>query len=131
MVWFVLIVGFLAIVLCLLMLVRPKTLCSIIDFFFIGSRLYLAGVLHLVIGIILLILAKEVSLWGYVVILGLLAAASGLSIFFFPLRRTKKLLSRLQHQSNLILRLYVIIALAVWVLLVYALLPASSLPLLQ
>ncbi len=131
MIWFVLVAGFLAIALWLIILVRPRCLRKIIDFLSIGSRLYLAGVLHLVIGIMLLILAKEVRLWGYVVITGLLAAASGFSIFFFALKRTKKLLCRLQHQSSLILRLYAIIALVLWVFLVYALLPASSLPLLH
>ncbi len=124
MVWIILIAGSLAIVLCLAILIVPKTLRRLIDFLSVGSRIYRVGVIRIVLGVMLLILATHCRLWGYVITVGLLAAASGLSLFFFPLRRTKKLLSRLQNQSNLALRLFAIVALAIWVLLIYALLPA-------
>lgn len=124
MVWIVLAAGYLAIVFCLVILIAPKFLSRTIDFFSIGSRLYLAGLARLVLGVMLLILATQTRLWGYVVTIGLVAAASGLSIFFFALKRTKQLLSRLQNQSNLVMRLFAIIALFIWVLLIYALLPA-------
>ena len=123
MVWIILIAGSLAIILCLAILIVPKTLRRIIDFLSLGSRIYLVGIIRIVLGVMLLILATHCRLWGYVVTVGLLASASGLSLFFFPLRRTKKLLSRLQNQSNLVLRLFAILALVIWALLIYALLP--------
>ena len=124
MAWIVLILGSVAIACCLAIVIAPKFGHRIIDFFSIGSRLYLAGFVRLLLGVLLLILASQARLWGYVVIIGLIAAASGLSIFFFALKRTKKLLARLGNQSNLLLRLLAIIALAIWALLIYALLPA-------
>lgn len=125
MVWIIPIAGFLAIALSSAILIAPKLTRRMIDFFSIGSRIYLAGLFGLTLGIILLFLATRVRLWGYVVTLGLIAAASGLSVFFFALRRTKKILKRIQNQSNLILRLLAIVALAIWALLTYALLPAA------
>lgn len=127
MVQVILVLGYLIIAYCLVIVVQPKTLRKTIDFLSIGSRLYLAGFIRLILGIVLLFLAGQTRFWGYVVTIGLLSAASGLSLFFFALKRTKKLLLRLRNQSNLILRLYAIIGLALWVVLVYALLAAVPL----
>lgn len=126
--WIVLIAAYLIIALCLTVVLAPKLLRKTIDFFSIGSRLYLVGIFRLALGVMLLVLARHTKFWGwgYVVTVGLLLSASGISLFFFALRRTKKLLTRLQQQSNLTLRLYAIIALVLWGLLIYALLPATS-----
>lgn len=128
MVWFVVIVGILKIACCLITLVVPNFLRKAVGFVSIGSRLYLVGFLRLVLGVLLLILAYQVRLWGYVVTIGLLASASGLSIFFLALKRTKKLLQRLVNQSNLVLRLLAILAIAIWAVLIYSLLPAIPVP---
>ena len=123
MVWVVLVLAYLVIALCLLVLIAPRFLRKMIAFFSVGNRLYLAGFIRITLGVLLLFLASQSRLWGYVVVVGLIAAAAGLSIFFFALRRTKQLLLRIQNQSNLVLRLYTILGLAIWALLVYALLP--------
>ena len=125
MVWFIVIVGLCAMGLCLTILIRPEILRRMINFYTIGKRIYLAGFIRLLAGIIILILASNARIWIYVICVGVFAAASGLSVFFLALRRTKILLSRLQKQPNLIIRLYAIAALVIWVLLFYALLPAA------
>lgn len=123
MVWIVLSVGYVITAVCLAILVAPGILRKILSFFSLGSRLYLAGSLRLVLGVMLLALATQARLWGYVVGIGLLLAASGLCVFFFALRRTKKLLARLEQQSNLVLRLGALFGIAIWVVLIYSLLP--------
>ena len=125
MLWFILILGYSVIALCLAMLAAPKILRAILDFFSIGNRPYLAGLFRLALGILLLSLATQARFWGYVVTIGIISAASGMCVFFFALRRTKKLFSRARKQSSLILRLYAITGLVVWALLVYSLLPAG------
>ena len=125
MIWVALTIAYLAIAMCLAILVKPQILRRITNFFFIGSRLYLAGVVRIIFGILLLILASQARFWAYIVIMGLLATAAGISLFFIPLRRTKKLMQRLQQQSSLKLRLFAIIGLVLWALLVYSLLPVS------
>ena len=123
MVWIVLIAGLAAITCCLLILIVPRFLRRMIVFFSVGSRLYLGGFIRITLGVLLLLFASQSRLWGYVVAVGLIVAAAGLSVFFFGLRRIKQLLLRIQNQSNLVLRLYAIFGLAIWALLVYALLP--------
>ena len=124
MVWIILIAGFVIIAYCLGILIAPNFLRKTVDFFSIGSRLYVAGLLRLVLGVMLLILSTQARFWGYVVIVGLVFSASGLSLFFLALRRIKKILGRLQNQPNFILRLFAITGLTIWVLLIYSLLPA-------
>jgi uncharacterized protein YjeT (DUF2065 family) len=124
MAWIILIAAHLSIAFYLLITIVPTALGKIITFFSIGSRLYLLGLLRLALGIMLLALAAHSRLWGYVIAVGLILAASGLSLFFFALRRTKKLLLRLQSQTNPALRLFALIALAIWAVLIYALVPA-------
>ncbi|MBN2097403.1 MAG: hypothetical protein JW714_02860 [Candidatus Omnitrophica bacterium] len=123
MTWVIVILGYLVIALCGAILAQPQIVRRILGFFSIGSRIYLAGLIRLVLGIILLSLAAQTRLWWYVVAVGLISSAAGLSIFFFALKRSKKLLKRLQNQSNLILRLYAVLGLVIWAILIYALLP--------
>ena len=121
MVWIVLTIGSLATVAALAFLVSPKILRDIINYFSVGNRLYITGFIRAVVGIMLLILAPKARLWCYVAIIGLICTASGVSIFFFALRRSKKLLSRMSKQSDLLLRIYAFLALAMWIFLFYAL----------
>lgn len=123
MVWIIFIAGWLIIGYYLAILIAPRCLRKTIDFFSIGSRLYLVGFIRLILGLMLLTLSSQARLWWYIVIIGLLSAASGLYLFFCALRRTKKLLGQIKNQSNLILRIIAIIALVLWGLLLYAIFP--------
>jgi uncharacterized protein YjeT (DUF2065 family) len=125
MIWVVLAIAYLAIAVCLVILAAPQALRRINDFLSIGSRLYAAGAVRIIFGILLLMLASRARFWAYVVMMGLLASAAGISLFFIPLRRTKKLLQRVQDQSNPKLRLFAAIGLVLWALLVYSFLPVS------
>lgn len=127
MLWIVLIIAFAVIIYCLLILIAPRLLRKAFAFFSIGSRLYLISLLRITLGVLLLILSTQAKFWGYVAAIGLIAAASGVSVFFFALRRTKKFLNIIQNQSNLRLRFYAVIGLVIWTLLVYSLLPAVPL----
>ncbi len=121
MVWIVFTLGSLSVVMALLTLTFPKILGKILSFFSKGNRLYLLGILRTTLGIMLLILSPQARLWWYVIIIGFLYTASGLSFFFFALRRTKKILSRFTQRPAIQIRTYAFIALAMWVFLFYAL----------
>lgn len=124
MVWIVLSLSYLAIACCLVILVVPNWLRTIVSFISFGKRLYIAGLIRIIFGVMLLMLSSCSRFWGFVVIMGLISAAAGFSFFIIALKRTKKLLQRLQNQSDIILRLFAIAGLAIWSLLVYSLLPA-------
>ncbi|MFH1046586.1 MAG: hypothetical protein V1727_06475 [Candidatus Omnitrophota bacterium] len=126
MVWLILTLGSIIVIADLAIMALPKLFRLAIDLLAIGSRLYLVGIVRIIAGIMLLILAPQARLWWYVVIFGLICTASGCSIFFLPLRRTKKLFSRLQHQSHLAIRLWTALSLLLWIFLFYALTAAVT-----
>ncbi len=125
MVWIILIAGFAIIIYCLVLLAAPKLVRRMIDFFSVGSRLYAAGLIRLLLGVMLLLCSAQSKCWGFVIAMGLLASAGGISVFFLALRRTKKLLTRLRNQSDLALRLFVLVGLIIWAALVCCFLPAA------
>ncbi len=122
MVWIIFTIGSFIVVFCLAALIRPKIIRSVLTFSSVGNRLYRIGFMRTIIGIMLLILAPRARLWWYVTIFGLICTASGLSVFFFALKRTKKILSRIRRQSDFILRVCALIGLIIWLILFYALL---------
>lgn len=124
MAWIVLVISYLIVAFSLLVLLAPKFLRKAVDLFSIGSRIYTVGLLRLILGVLFLMLATQARLWGYVIALGLACSASGLFIFFIPLRRTKKFLQRLENLSNFTLRILAAIGFVVWSLLIYSILPA-------
>ncbi|MBN3038171.1 MAG: hypothetical protein JW869_01980 [Candidatus Omnitrophica bacterium] len=121
MIWIVLTFGSLATVAILAMLVSPKIMRNVINYFLAGNRLYITGFVRTTIGIMLLILAPRARLWCYVAVIGLICTASGVSIFFFSLRRSKKLLTRIRNHSDFALRLYAFLVLTMWIFLFYSL----------
>jgi len=123
MIWIGIVIGYLAIAICLAILVMPKIVHKIVGFFSIGNRIYMAGYIRIAFGILLLFLATQSKLWGYVVTMGLLSATSGACIFFFGLTRTKNLFNRFKKHPSLLIRLYSSLALVIWAILLYALLP--------
>lgn len=122
----IVIVSFCLIVYQLVILFAPKTLRLTIAFFSFGSRVYLVGLVRLLFGILILTQAAQARFWAYAITVGLILAAFGLTIFFIPLKRTKKLLHRLQEQSDLKLRVLVTFGIVILALLIYAILPESA-----
>ena len=116
-------IAYLAIITCLSILIKPKVLHKLVEFFYIGNRLYVACYIRIAFGILLLFLAAQSKLWWYVVTISLLLIASGVCVFFFGLSRTKNLFTRIEKHSSLALRLYTSLAITLWAILIYSLLP--------
>jgi len=121
MIWIVFTLGSFSSVIALITLIYPGILRKILGFFSKGNRLYLLGILRTGLGIMLLILSPSARLWWYVVIIGFLYTTSGLSFFFFALRRTKKILSRFSRRPTMQIRGYALLAVVMWIFLFYAL----------
>ena len=101
-------------------LLNPKALAQVMTFFSEGKRLYLAAVLRLVIGSILLIAASRCRVMGFVVILGILTLLGSITIFTLGPERVKPFLDWWSKRSFIFLRFIGLLALAVGVLLLYA-----------
>jgi len=132
MAWIIITFGGVITLYCLCALIVPNILRKTLDFLAVGSRLYSVGILRLCLGVMLLFLTAGMQVfWGYVLTSGVLFAASGLALFFFPLKRIKTLILRFKNQPHWKLRILATLTLTIWALLLYALLmKVSVLPLL-
>lgn len=101
-------------------LLSPSTMKKIIIFWKQGKRLYAAGILRLLIGIILLLAASQCRLVGVVVWLGILTLIGGIIIFALGLQKIKSFLDWWSKKPPLLLRLWGVIALAIGALLIYS-----------
>lgn len=124
MVWIVFFFGTVISGVSIAAILSPAISRGIIKFFSVGSRLYAAGIIRIILGTMLLLLSPQAKLWWFTVITGLLLAGAGICLFFSPLRRTKELLARMQNKPDNTLRLYTSLPLVVWIILLYSLLPA-------
>lgn len=104
----------------IILLLSPKTIKRLVAFCQQGKRVYISGLLRLLIGVILLLAASQCRLSGMVATLGILVLIGGILIFVLGIERTKALLNRWSNKSTLFLRLWGILALAIGVLLIYS-----------
>lgn len=114
------IIGIVMVGMGVMYLLKPKTLKQFVAFFEKGRRLYIAGILRIVIGVILLAAASQCRLVGVVLALGVLALIGGIVIFILGLERIKSMLNWWNKRSPLVLRLVALVALALGALLLYS-----------
>lgn len=124
MAWIIFLCGIIISGMCLATILFPTISRNIIKFFSVGSRLYTAGIIRIILGTMILLLSPQAKLWWFTVIAGLLTIGSGTALFFSSLRRTKELLARIQNKPDNILRIYTSLTLLVCFILLYSLLPA-------
>ncbi len=118
---FVKIFGIFVIGIGIVYLLNPKIFKPFVNFWIQGNRLYIAGVLRLLIGAIILLSASSQCRWAGVVIgVGILILAGGIIIFILGLAKMKSIISWLNNRPLLILRLIGLITLAVGALLIYS-----------
>jgi len=101
-------------------LLKPSILKRIMEFFKKGKRIYLAGLIRLVLAVIFLLAARECDIPWVIIVFGILFMISGLLIFTLGSERLNSLLDWWQRQSSLLLRLLGVIALAVGAIIVYS-----------
>ena len=104
----------------ILYLLKPKALLQMIAFFGEGKSIYIAAILRLVIGVILLIAASQCRVVGVVITLGILALIGGITIFALGPEKMKPILDWWSKRSFIVLRLLGLLVLAVGALLLYA-----------
>ncbi len=101
-------------------MLNPSMFKQVIAFFGKGKRLYLAGILRLLIGIILLTTALRCEKPAIIVVFGILFIIGGVLIFALGLEKVKSILSCWGKKPALTMRLMGLLAFLIGVLLVYA-----------
>jgi uncharacterized protein YjeT (DUF2065 family) len=98
-------IGVLVTVLGLAIFASPQFTQKIFDFFKKGKRIYYAGVIRTVIGLVLFICASQSSVPLAAIALGLMFLVSGIAVFAADTEKIKAFMAAYGEMPGLVLRL--------------------------
>lgn len=113
-------IGIVFIAIAIVFLLRPDVMKWLMEFFKKGKRIYLAGLLRFVLGVIFLLGARDCDSKPIIAALGILFLISALLIFTLRLERLKSMINWYQKQSALLLRVMAIFTLAIGAIIIYS-----------
>jgi len=114
------IIGALIVVEACALLIKPDLYRKFVKLFGRGMLLYIPGVIAIVAGVVFLIFARECHIPWVIIVIGLISAVKGLSIFAIKLETLKGMLNWLSSMSDITLRFFGLLALAFGALILYA-----------
>jgi len=114
------IIGIVIVLLAAFFLIKPDIIKHVLEFFKQGKRLYIAGLIRLVLAVVFLLAARECDLTWVIVVFGILFLISGLSIFMIGAEKLKPMINWFQNKSALTLRLIAVIVLAIGAIIIYS-----------
>jgi hypothetical protein len=114
------IIGIIIAAIGLAVLLSPKVMKQIIDFWKKGMKPYLAGIIRIAIGLVFLSAAKESRLPIVITVLGILVIIKGVLLFILGLERIRKILDWWDKQPALLMRFLGLLALGVGLLILYS-----------
>ena len=98
---------------------KPDIAKQVVAFIVQGKRLYLAGILRVCIGGILLLASPQCRLPGVVGVIGAIAVMGGI-FFIIGLEKVKAIINWWNRLSHLVKRVWGLVALVVGALLIYS-----------
>ena len=113
-------IGILFVGLGVIFLLNPKSMKQYVAFVLKGKRIYLCGMLRILIGVIFLLAASQCRLSGVIIILGILTLIKGLMVFVLGPEKIKSILNWWAKKSDSVIRLLSIIAIAIGALIIYS-----------
>lgn len=117
---FIRIVGIYMAVMGALILLVPKCFAKIVDFFMIGKRIYLAGFLRLVLGLIFVVTAWQSRETALIYSLGVLIIIGGTLLFALRKETIKTMVSWLDSSPAGFIRFWGMAAMAFGALILYS-----------
>ncbi len=120
MVTLVQIIGILLIVEGIIMLMRPEVMRKIIVFFSQGMRIYIPGVIRLILAIVFLLAASRCARPWVIIVFGILMLLGGLMIFAMKPEKIKTIFNWWLEKPLNWLRVWSILAFVFGALIVYA-----------
>ena len=117
---FIFIVGLIVLLLGVAILIKPQVSKKLFNFIAKGKRIYLVGILRIVLGVLFLIGALSCDYYWIIIFFGILFCASGLTIFAMKLEKLKAVLNWFDRKPLSFIRLMGIIALLIGAIITYA-----------
>lgn len=114
------VVGIVIIVLGIAYLLRPPIMKWLMEFFKKGPRIYIAGLLRFVLGVVFLLAATKCRKQTIIGVLGVLFLLGGLLIFILGTKRTRPIIEWWQSKPTWVLQILALVTAAFGALIVYA-----------
>ncbi|MDD3295985.1 MAG: hypothetical protein PHU64_01330 [Candidatus Omnitrophica bacterium] len=120
MVWLVKLIGILLVVAGAIFMVKPVNMKKVMHFWMEKKRIYAAGVINILIGVIFLFAASGSSLPWFVILMGIASLIKGALSFVMGPAKIMALIDKIEKKPLKSLRSLAIIPLVLGILLVYA-----------
>ena len=114
------IIGIVIVAMAILLLLKPDIMKHVLQFFKKGKRIYLAGLMRLVLAVVFLLAARECDLTWVIVVFGILFLISGLLVFMLGPQRLRGMMEWFEKRSALMLRAMAVLVLAIGAIIIYA-----------
>jgi len=102
-------------------LLSAKATRAMLDCWGKGKRFYIAGILRILFGTILLLAASQAQNTIVLIAVGILFLIGGILIFATPYEKSESAIQWFKERSNLVLRLFALPLIAIGALLLYSL----------
>jgi uncharacterized protein YjeT (DUF2065 family) len=114
------IIGIIIVALAIVYLLKPDTMKQVMEFFTKGKRVYLAGLIRLVLAVVFLLTARKCDITWVIMLFGILFLVSGLLIFVLGPEKLKLVVEWCQRQSLFVLRLFALVAFIIGTIIIYS-----------
>lgn len=113
-------IGIIILVLGIVFFLKPLLIRNVIDFMKIGKRCYLAGVVRIIIGALILATITHASIKWIPAFFGAVILISGIAVFLLGLTRIHAMLDKFYTMADNKLRYLSITTIAIGTLLIYS-----------
>ncbi|MCP4652408.1 MAG: hypothetical protein GY858_03355 [Candidatus Omnitrophica bacterium] len=113
-------IGILTVAIGAIYLVKPTIMKNVLNFWMKGKRIYLGGLISLVIGVVFLVASSRCTMQWFIFLMGLLSLAKGVAIFIMGPKKFAPLCEKLLQSPIGMLRVFAVIALIFGVLVIFS-----------
>lgn len=112
------IVGIAIVIMGITFFVNTQLIAQVLNYIKEGKRIYGAGVVRIVIGVILLVSAAQCRLTWAIVVIGLLLVVAGAAVFVLGLDKCRGFIDKFQAKPANVLRMMMLIPVVIGVLII-------------
>jgi uncharacterized protein YjeT (DUF2065 family) len=113
------IIGIVIVVISVVLLVKPDVMKRLLEFFMMGKRLYIPGLIRLALAVVFFLSARECDITWVIVVLGIIFLLSALLIFVLGPDKLRPMMDWYQRQSLTLLRIIAVLPLAIGAIIIY------------
>ncbi len=119
--WIIFLIGLVTVIWGLAVLLRPTVIYSMLNFFSKGKKnVNILGTLRIILGVLLLLFARETKFYFFVIIFGIIVFTAGLLTLCLPQEKIMLFLSFWKKKPSYIFRILSLVSITVGFGLIYS-----------